>query len=222
VDHAVGLGTLTAMETTSAFLTGIVAGLGVAVPPGAVAVLLLREALTRGRRAALAAGLGIASTDTGYALLAVLGGAAVAGPIAAHAGAVRVVAGAVLAGIAVLGLVRAWRGRSAGAASSAGAAAAPARTPARAWARFAAITLVNPTTALAFAVVVVALGGLWDGAAPRAVFVLGVALASAGWHVLLALAAARAGRLIGERGRARVGVVGHLLVLALAVWVTHG
>jgi threonine/homoserine/homoserine lactone efflux protein len=210
VDHAVGLGTLTAMETTSAFLTGIVAGLGVAVPPGAVAVLLLREALTRGRRAALAAGLGIASTDTGYALLAVLGGAAVAGPIAAHAGAVRVVAGAVLAGIAVLGLVRAWRGRSAGAASSAGAAAAPA------------ITLVNPTTALAFAVVVVALGGLWDGAAPRAVFVLGVALASAGWHVLLALAAARAGRLIGERGRARVGVVGHLLVLALAVWVTHG
>jgi arginine exporter protein ArgO len=88
--------------------------------------------------------------------------------------------------------------------------------------RFAGVTAVNPTTALAFTVLVVALGDRWAGAADRGAFVLGVALASAGWHALLALLAARAGAGLGGRARAWVGIVGHGLVLVLGAWVVLG
>lgn len=205
--------TLTAL---TALLSGVLAGLGVAVPPGAVAVLLLREALTRGRAHGVAAGLGIATTDAGYALVAVLAGAAVAGPIAAHATGLRVLAGSVLAGIALLGIART---RHAGQPSDVAEVPGPAGSTWRTWARFAGVTLVNPTTALAFTVLVVAIGERWDGAAERVAFVLGVGVGSLGWHVLLALLAARAGDRLDPRRRARLGLVGHGLVLALAVWV---
>lgn len=61
-----------------ALLAGLAAGYGIAIPVGAVGAYLVTLAAHSRRRVAVAAALGVATADGGYALLAVVGGRAVA------------------------------------------------------------------------------------------------------------------------------------------------
>ena len=63
---------------STAFLAGVVAGYGVAVPVGAIAVLIAGLSARTSLRVGAAAGMGAATADGIYALIAVLGGAALA------------------------------------------------------------------------------------------------------------------------------------------------
>ncbi|QDY09649.1 lysine transporter LysE [Micromonospora sp. HM134] len=96
---------------TAAFLAGLVAGYGVAVPVGAIAVLILGLSARTSLRVGAAAAFGVATADGLYAAVAVLGGAAVAAVVAPVAGPLRVVAAVVLLALAVHGGWRAWRSR---------------------------------------------------------------------------------------------------------------
>ncbi|MEV0943862.1 LysE family transporter [Micromonospora wenchangensis] len=96
---------------TAAFLAGLVAGYGVAVPVGAIAVLILGLSARTSLRVGAAAALGVATADGLYAAVAVLGGAAVAAVVAPVAGPLRVVAAVVLLALAVHGGWRTWRSR---------------------------------------------------------------------------------------------------------------
>ena len=62
-----------------AFITGVVAGYGIAIPVGAIAILIMEAGIRRGFRPAFFAGAGAATADFLYAALAVVGGAALAG-----------------------------------------------------------------------------------------------------------------------------------------------
>ncbi|MER5930728.1 LysE family transporter [Streptomyces sp. NPDC002054] len=84
-------------------LAGAAAGLGVAVPMGAMSVLLLQEAI-RSRRAAVAGATGIAVVDFGYAALAVAVGPWVASHVAPIEAWVRLAAATILLTIATQGL----------------------------------------------------------------------------------------------------------------------
>ncbi|MEU6892040.1 hypothetical protein ABZ934_09580 [Streptomyces sp. NPDC046557] len=102
-----GLGALSGMSGPGGLmapaLSGAVAGLGVAMPMGAMSVLLLQEAM-RHRRRAMAAAVGIAAVDLGYAALTTALGpwvAARVGPVEAW---VRLAAAVVLLTIAARGL----------------------------------------------------------------------------------------------------------------------
>ncbi|MGD8759913.1 MAG: hypothetical protein PVJ07_06640, partial [Anaerolineales bacterium] len=59
-----------------AFLEGVLAGLGVAVPVGAIAILIVDVGLRQGFSTAFMAGAGAASADFLYAGLAALAGEA--------------------------------------------------------------------------------------------------------------------------------------------------
>lgn len=59
-------------------VAGFAAGLGVAMPLGAIGVLVVREGMLRGHRSGLAAASGVATVDTLYCLGALLTGAAIA------------------------------------------------------------------------------------------------------------------------------------------------
>ena len=92
---------------SAAFLAGVIAGYGVAIPVGAIAVLIVDAGLRRspGLRVALAAGAGTATADGVYALIAAVAGAAVArliGPVEVELRWLSVV---VLVVIAVRGLL---------------------------------------------------------------------------------------------------------------------
>jgi arginine exporter protein ArgO len=202
--------------TLSALLVGVVAGLGVAVPLGAVGVLLLRTGIASGWRVAAAGALGVASVDLGYAVVATAFGSAVAAVLRGHEHQVQLVGAAVLAAIALRGLWRVWRGRGRVAEGGPDAASATAR-PGRTWARFVGLTALNPMTVVYFAVVAAGVATRWDGAAAPAAFVVGVGAASAAWQLVLAALGAFAGARSGPRARVALGVLGDAVVLALAV-----
>jgi arginine exporter protein ArgO len=81
---------------TAAFLAGAIAGYGVAVPVGAIAVLIAGLTARTSLRVGAAAGLGAATADGVYALIAVLGGAALAAAIAPISTPLRWVAAVIL------------------------------------------------------------------------------------------------------------------------------
>lgn len=197
-------------DAIAALLLGLVSGLGVAMPLGAVGVLLLRTGMAHGWRPAGAGALGVATVDLGYAALAVGAGAAVTAGLDGHERPVRLVGALVLATIAVHGLLRRTR-------SAPDGELGPAPRALSTYARFLGLTAINPLTAVYFAVVVAGFAHRLDGAGPRAAFVLGVGVASAAWQLLLAGMGSVAGTRAGPRVRAWSGVVGDVVVLGLAV-----
>lgn len=192
---------------SAAFVAGVVAGYGVAVPVGAIGVLIAGLSARTSLRVGAAAGLGAATADGIYALVAVAGGAAVAGLIAPIATPLRWVAAAVLLGLAALTVRGAFRKPG------------PARqerpaTPLRAYLGILGLTLLNPATVVYFAALVLGGagqgGGLW--------FVVGAFLASASWQLLIAGGGSLVGRLLtGDRGRMITALVSSAVIAILAI-----
>ena len=193
---------------SAAFLAGVVAGYGVAVPVGAIGALIAGLSARTSLRVGAAAGMGAATADGIYALLAVAGGAAIAGLIAPIATPLRWVAAAVLLGLPAM---TAW-----GALRKAGSAARPERptTPLRAYLGILGLTLLNPATVVYFAALVLGRGGEGGGFW----FVLGAFLASASWQLLIAGGGSLVGRLLtGERGRLITALVSSAVIAILAI-----
>lgn len=199
------------MWTTA--VAGAAAGLGVAMPVGAVGVLLVQEGM-RDRRGAVAAASAVAVVDLAYAAAATALGPWVASTLTGVEAWVRLVAAAVLVGIAGRGL---WGSRRPVAGDP--APAPPAQGPARTFARFAALTLVNPTTALYFTALTTAQGSTLHGGGSGAVFVSAVFAASFVWQQLLVAASGFAGARISDAARMWTFRLGYGLVALYAVKV---
>src|SRR4051794_32094106 len=189
------------MDPSGALLAGLVAGLAIAMQVGAVSVLLIEAAVVAGPRAGVAAGLGVATADFGFAAVAAVGGGAAGAALAGHEAEIRIVAAIVLATIALHGLLTLQRERDARGVAAAGPQ----------YKRFLAITAVNPLTIASFAAVAAALS--FDGPVAAAAFAAGVGAASSAWHVALTVAAGHAGRWMTPRIRRGVAVAGRLVVL---------
>ncbi|PSK66162.1 hypothetical protein B0E53_01906 [Micromonospora sp. MH33] len=201
---------------TGAFLAGLVAGYGVAVPVGAIAILILGLSARTSFRVGAAAALGVATADGLYAAVAVLGGAAVAAVIAPVAEPLRLVAAAVLFALAAHGAWRALRSRL---AARAAAVNRGLDTAGRAFGGILALTLLNPATVIYFAALVL---GRNDATGRNPVgaglFVLGAFLASASWQLLIAGGGTLVGRVLtGPRGRLVTALASSAIIAALAV-----
>ncbi|MHC5908578.1 aldehyde dehydrogenase family protein, partial [Streptomyces sp. S6] len=81
---------------TDALVSGILAGYGIALPVGAMSVLVVTLASRVSLRRGMAAALGVATADGLYALAAVVGGTALSRLIAPAAGVFEAVAAGVL------------------------------------------------------------------------------------------------------------------------------
>ncbi len=199
----------------SSFLIGLVAGFGIAIPVGAIAVLIVQVGMRCGFRCAASAGAGAATADLLYAVLAVAGGAALAASIDAIGRPFRLGSAAILACIAILGLVRTSRPTE------------PIDTPlpgrrefSLTYAKFLGLTVVNPLTVVYFVAVVLGLdlvGSLTPGQA--AAFVAGVFAASLAWQVFLAGIGAAAGRHLPTTFVQLARIGGNLLVLGMAALI---
>ncbi|MCX4684037.1 LysE family transporter [Kitasatospora purpeofusca] len=202
---------------TDALLSGLLAGYGIAVPVGAISVLIVtlasRVSLARG----LAAALGVATADGLYALLALIGGATLAPLLAPAAGALELAAAAVLVLLAAYGLRATLRTHRADRDPAGPPPPAPA-SPWRTYASLLGLTLLNPLTVVYFSALV--LGGRTGPGSlgPGLVFVLAAFAASASWQALLATGGALLRRVLtGPHGRLLTGLTGNLVVLALAL-----
>jgi threonine/homoserine/homoserine lactone efflux protein len=199
-------------DVATALGAGALAGLGVALPLGAIGVLIVQEGITGGWRPAFAAGTGVALVDGAYAALAVAAGAAVTGVLAGRERAVQLVGAVVLVAVAVRGLLALRRPPEPRAPVPHG----------RILRRFVGLTAVNPTTAVYFVVLTTGLGHVVSGAAAGTAFAVGVLLASCAWQLTLGGAAALAGSRLPRRLRAATSVAGYVLVAGYGVLLALG
>jgi threonine/homoserine/homoserine lactone efflux protein len=184
------------------------------VPVGAIGVLLISLSARHAFRVGAGAALGVATADGLYALVAVLGGAAVASLIEPVATPLRIVAAMVLLGIAAQIAVSAARH-----ARVPGRELPPSRlrTTPRAYAGVLALTILNPVTIIYFTALVL---GQREPFTPgeRVVFVIAVFVASASWQLLLASGGSMLGKwLAGPRGSLATALVSSAVIVALAV-----
>lgn len=211
----------------TAFLAGAAAGFGIAIPVGAIAILIVETGLRRGFRLAAAAGAGAATVDGVYALVAAAFGAALAAVLAPWERPLRVLAVAVLVAIAIrglLGLRALTRPVAPGgppiqpdveAAERGGSAV-------RTYGVFVALTLLNPVTVTYFAALILGLGSTGAGPAEKAAFVVGAFLASLAWQMVLAAVGAFLHRRLSVRLRAAVILLGNAIILAFAIAIGAG
>lgn len=201
------VGHSTAMDSIGgAALYGLAAGFGIAMPLGAIAVLILRTALSRGMRAGAAAGLGAATVDFVYCSLAVLAGASLSGAISSWGDAPLYVSGAVITAIGIAQLVSALRPTE--------TVAATPRTRI-VYVQFIGLTALNPVTVLYFASLAGVLSSHQADAGAQVTFVVAVALASAVWQVGLGIAGAVMRHTVGDRASRVLSIVGSLIVVVL-------
>jgi arginine exporter protein ArgO len=197
-----------------ALFAGIVAGLAVAVPLGAIGVLIVDLGVRGGFRPAFLAGLGTALADGLYATVAAVAGIAVGAWLAPAEREIAFGAAAVLASVGLAGLLALRRP----------ADARPVPTAdSRLVARFLGLTAINPATAATFAGLMVGLPAVAHAAAPgKAAFVAGAFGASLAWQSGLAGGGALMRHGLPERARVWTSLSGRLIVLALAVRLVLG
>jgi threonine/homoserine/homoserine lactone efflux protein len=197
----------------SAFVEGLAAGYGIAIPVGAVAILIVNTALGCGFRIGFMAGAGAATADLLYALLAALAGVTLSRLLTPLALPVRLVGGAALMGLAVWGM---WKGMHPVAGEPPSVVASRAFPT---YVRFVGITLLNPLTILYFTAYILGRQAPEGGAslAESALFVFGAGLASLSWQTLLAGVGGFARRRLTARMRVTAVVMGSLLVLGLGL-----
>ena len=200
----------------SDFGSGILAGLAVAMPIGAVGSYLVGLGARERISVATAAALGVASVDGGYAVVATVGGAGLQGLVNEASDWLEWVATVVLAAVAVRTLLVARRRYR----STSGRMGRPGTlSPARAYFSLVALTALNPATLITFAAVVIGRSrSEGDAAWPAVVlFAVGALLASAAWQLLLTGSGNLLGRVLsGRRGRLWISVCSALLMLGLA------
>jgi arginine exporter protein ArgO len=219
----------------------MLAGYGIAIPVGAIAVLILEIGMRRGFRPAFAAGTGAAAADLTYATLAVLAGPPIAAAMSAYSLYLRWGSAALLLVIGGRGLWAAWRGAvdpEYGAGSSAadpapgvGSSAVPAPAASGTLVRgmlptflqFLGLTLLNPLTVAYFAALI--LGRAADNPLSpegRLAFVAGAWLASWSWQSLLAASGALAQRLLSRRVQRLTAILGNAVVIAVGLRILAG
>jgi len=208
----------------AALVSGLLAGYGVAVPVGAIGVLILSLSARTSLRIGAGAALGVAAADGLYAAVAVAvaGGSALAALIRPIATPLRYVAVAVLLAIAVRIAVTAWRHFH----DPTRRVETPALSSApRAFFALLGLTILNPTTVIYFVALVLGQHSSGIAAYPAlaVTFVLAVFAASASWQLMLAGGGSALGRVLSsDRGRLVTSLVSSLVIVVLAVRTLMG
>jgi len=230
-----------------AFLAGAAAGYGIAIPVGAIAILIVETGLRRGFRLAAAAGTGAAAADGIYAAVAAVFGAALATAIAPFETPLRAGSVVVLVAIALRGFAGLRQGtvplEPAGEGSvpgpgpdgpvsdgPGGAPDAPPGNPAaarggsagRTFGAFLGLTLLNPLTVTYFAALILGLAATGAEPGQKAAFVAGAFLASLSWQTLLAAVGALLHRRLSPAVRAGVILLGNAIILGFAAVIAAG
>ncbi|MBT8227400.1 MAG: LysE family transporter [Dactylosporangium sp.] len=200
----------------TSLLAGLLAGYGIAIPVGAIGALIVGLTARTSLRVGASAALGVATADGLYAIIAVLGGAALARAIETFATPLRWVSAAILMLIALrtaLGALHDGSGSPAGAGN-----AGRLGHPARAYVGLLGLTLLNPMTIVYFGALVV--GGqaaIAPSSTAQVAFVAGAFTASASWQLLLAVGGSLLGRVLtGPAGQRSTALVSSVVVLVLA------
>ena len=165
-----------------AFLSGVFAGYGIAIPVGPIAILILELGLRRGFRVALSAGAGAASADLIYATVAAFAGTLLVSFLQPFAPILRVGSAT---GLIALGAWLLYHGRN----RSDRTHKPRLRTTncQQTYGMVLGLTLLNPVTVTYFTVLILGMQGFSPSSVNAILFISGAFIASFSWQSFLAL-----------------------------------
>lgn len=196
----------------SPLFQGLGFGFGIAVPVGPIGLLCLRRSIHDGRLAGLVSGLGAATADAIYGIVAALGLTAVTDTLLHYQQSLHLIGGLFLIGLGLLTLRARPSGEAARTATSTGLVSA--------YLTVLLLTLSNPMTIITFlgfftfTGVTVATPNISSSLA----LVLGVFLGSAAWWVILSLTAGAIRDRLQTRGLRFLNIFSGLIITAFGVW----
>jgi len=200
-----------------AFLSGVVAGYGIAIPVGPIAILILELGLRRGFRIALSAGAGAASADLIYATVAAFAGTLLISVLAPFTSILRV--GSAI-GLIAMGVWLLY----------------PARNPSdrthklglratscpQTYGMVLGLTLLNPVTVTYFTTLILGMEGFSPSSVNAIFFVSGAFIASLSWQSLLASISGIAHKHLSAKLQLVTFAVGNFVVIGLGVMILLG
>ncbi len=171
------------------FPKGLLLGVSIAAPVGPIGLLTIRRTISGGFRMGFATGLGAATADTIYGMIAAFGLTAVMAVLTDHATGIRLIGGVMLLVIGLRGLRSAMNAADSTVESGTSGIQG-------AWSSYLqtiGLTLTNPMTILAFVGMFAGVGISERGAnaGNAVILVVGVALGSAAWWLFLATLVSR-------------------------------
>lgn len=194
------------------FLEGLLAGYGIAVPVGAIAVLIIETGLRYGFASGFIAGAGAATADLVYAALAALTGTFLAYLLAPFETHIRVLSSIVLIGLGLFGMARTLREVSLQQRFE------RKEGMIRLYAQFLALTLINPLTVVYFSALIVGgVLGVDSSNIERTMFVVGAGIASLSWQSVLAVVGAFFRKSLPRRAQRGLSALGNLVILLLGL-----
>jgi threonine/homoserine/homoserine lactone efflux protein len=208
------------MAEVQLFIKGWLIGLGIAAPVGPVGVLCLRRTLQQGRLLGFVSGLGAATADAAYGMVAALGLSWLAQALLSAKDWLGIIGGIFICYLGIRSLLTK--------ASTTQLDASPTHMTGdlfKAWASTFVITLTNPLTILSFAAVFAGLGLIqasavksWTGAW----LVLGVFIGSAMWWGLLSGLGGLFRRRLNQGGLTWINRGAGILLFAMGVAMLWG
>ena len=195
------------------------AGYGIAIPIGPIAILIIELGIRRGFGVAFCAGAGAASADLIYATVAVIAGAFLVSILAPYSGILHVVSACGLIIIGVLLLYRGFRhsrtDRNRSAFSSKGCP--------QTYAMLLGLTLLNPVTVTYFTTLILGLKApSSDNAFDSFLFVAGAFLASLSWQTFLGGISGLAHRRSSPTLQKGTFALGNLIIIVIGMAILLG
>ena len=200
------------MDFSVALLAGMVAGLALAAPLGAIGVLLLQEGVIRGLRRGLPGAAAVATVDILYCALAVTLGSFAAPIVSTWSPWPEIIGGLALVALGAHGLLKARRAKT-----DVDGPVPPAPSSRGRFLLFFGLTAINPATLVYFAALLPGLDSVATSPAARIAFIIGVGAASFAWQALLVALGAGLRRKTGPRFRTWTGIVGASAVVGLGL-----
>jgi threonine/homoserine/homoserine lactone efflux protein len=201
-----------------ALLSGMIAGYGIAIPVGPIAILIIEIGLRRGFRVAFSAGAGAASADLIYATIAALAGTFLVSVLTPFASILRV--GSAL-GLIAIGAWLLYHGRNRPDLTN-GPQLRATNCP-QTYGMFLGLTLLNPVTVTYFTTLILGMRADSSQSSVSAIlFVSGAFLASLSWQSLLASISGIAHKRLPAKIQTATFTIGNLVVMALGVAILLG
>ncbi|MGD0688798.1 MAG: LysE family transporter [Candidatus Bathyarchaeia archaeon] len=200
-----------------AFLSGVFAGYGIAIPVGPIAILILELGLRRGFRVALSAGAGAASADLIYATVAALAGTLLVSFLAPFAPILRV--GSAI-GLIALGAWLLYHGRN-----RSGRTRKPRlRTTncPQTYGMVLGLTLLNPVTVTYFTALILGMQGFSSSSVNAILFISGAFIASFSWQSFLASISGIAHKHLSAKLQLATFTVGNFVIIGFGVVILLG